>query len=180
MEVHPKYEVDRFTSSLFLPEILKGLGVTIRHFFSGLAGAMTGNERGDNWTVQYPEEPAKVGPRMRGAHRLNKDEQGLIKCVGCLMCQTVCPAWAINIVAEEDPEHPDKERTPKVFEIDMLRCIFCGYCEEACPCDAISLTAEFEIADETRESLVYDMDRLLGNFDRWKAGEIAGPVKRGY
>ena len=98
MEVKAKYETDRLATRLFLPEIIKGLGITIKNFFNSLAGIATHNSIGENWTIQYPEEPAKISPRMRGAHRLNKDENGTIKCVACLMCQTVCPAWAIRIV----------------------------------------------------------------------------------
>jgi len=46
------------------------------------------------------------------------------------------------------------------FDIDMLRCILCGFCEEACPKDAIFMSDELELADYSRQALVYDMHKL--------------------
>jgi len=89
------------------------------------------------------------------------------------MCATVCPTQCITIEAEEEEEGYEwKEKRPARFEINMLRCMFCGFCVEACPKEAISMTRDYELADYTRGDLVYDKDRLLGNYDRWKRGEI--------
>ena len=60
-------------------------------------------------------------------------------------------------------EWTDRERRPKVFELDMLRCIYCGFCEEACPCDAIRLTPKFYTPTTSRAERVYDKQRLLNN-----------------
>ena len=43
----------------------------------------------------------------------------------------------------------------------MIRCIFCGFCTEACPTEAIQLKAIFELADYTRESMIYTKETLL-------------------
>ena len=83
-------------------------------------------------TEQFPEERPKLPPNYRGVHRLNRDEQGRVKCVACYMCSTACPAHCIDIVAAPSP-WPDREKYPETFVIDELRCIYCGMCEEACP-----------------------------------------------
>jgi len=59
------------------------------------------------------------------------------------------------------------ERYARIYEINMSRCIFCGYCEIACPFDAITLGNEFEIAEYSRDDLIYTKDMLL-----------AEPIKR--
>jgi NADH-quinone oxidoreductase subunit I len=80
------------------------------------------------------------------------------------LCAVACPANAITVIgAENDPANPTSpgERYGYRYEIDMLRCIFCGWCEEACPTDAIVLTPRFDIADYTRERLIFGKDKLL-------------------
>ena len=123
--------------------------------------------------MQYPEErKEQKGPEeggmepsnFRGVHRLNRDEQGRVRCVACMMCPTICPARCIHIVAEESP-WDDREKYPKKFEIDELRCIFCGMCEEACPVDAIELTPEYDVVGLTRQEMVFDKEKLLNVYD---------------
>jgi NADH-quinone oxidoreductase subunit I len=73
-------------------------------------------------------------------------------------------------VAEEntaDDRVSAGERYARIYEINMSRCIFCGYCELACPFDAITLGNEFEIAEYSRDDLIYTKDMLL-----------AEPIKR--
>lgn len=139
---------------VYLPAVIKGLGNTFLHLIKA-KGHRT-------FTVQYPEEKRFVRPGFRGEHRLNRDEQGREKCVACFMCSTACPANCIRIVAEEAP-WPDRDKRPKVFEIDMLRCIYCGMCEEACPCDAIVLTEKPYQVATSRSEMIYDKERLLDN-----------------
>ena len=66
----------------------------------------------------------------------------------------------------------DGTRRTTRYDIDMVKCIYCGFCQEACPVDAIVEGPNFEFADETREELFYDKERLLANGDRWER-EIA-------
>ena len=166
----------QYTASeqIYLVEIINGLIITARHFFKSIRGMLKGNEPNeDMWTIQYPDVKRTPAEGYRGAHRLNKDDEGHIKCVACYMCATVCPTQCITIEAEEeDGAYEDKEKRPSSFEINMLRCMFCGFCVEACPKDAISMTRDYELADYTRGDLVYDKERLLANYDRWKQGEI--------
>jgi NADH-quinone oxidoreductase subunit I len=131
---------------LYLPEILRGLGITLRKMFT----------KPD--TRQYPEEPLVTTEVTRGQPRLAVNEDGTIRCVSCGMCEAACPAYAITIDGHETDR--DIEREPERFEIDFLRCILCGFCEEACPKEAIWLSDELELADYTRSGLVYDLEQL--------------------
>jgi NADH-quinone oxidoreductase subunit I len=81
-----------------------------------------------------PERGAVFEPRYRGTHVLQRDEQGLEKCVACFLCAAACPANCIYIEAAENTAEnriSSAERYAKVYNIDYNRCIFCGYCVEA-------------------------------------------------
>src|SRR6266851_3367191 len=142
---------------LYLPAILQGLGTTIGHSISTLFG--TGS-----LTQQFPEVRPKLPANYRGVHRLNRDEQGRVRCVACYMCSTACPAHCIDIVAAPSP-WPDREKYPEVFVIDELRCIYCGMCEQACPVDAIELTTLFDLTGMSRQEMMFDKEKLLSVFD---------------
>jgi NADH-quinone oxidoreductase subunit I len=138
---------------MFVPQILEGLGITLRHMFSG------------GRTVEYPEQRVPLrAENYRGVHRLNRDHDGRVACVACFMCSTACPARCIHIEAGESPWQ-DREKYPVKFEIDELRCIYCGMCEEACPVDAIELTTEYDVIGQTREEMIFDKEKLLEVFD---------------
>ena len=100
----------------------QGLLTTLRHLFSRKK------------TVQFPEQPHEIPDEIiyRGVHRLNRDDEGRVKCVACFLCATACPAHCIDIVAAESP-WPDREKYPQSFTIDELRCIYCGMCEGGLP-----------------------------------------------
>src|SRR5439155_438322 len=125
---------------------------TVRHMFSPKV------------TEQYPEQEPDLPANYRGVHRLNRDEQGRVKCVACYMCATACPAHCIDIVAAPSP-WPDREKYPETFVIDELRCIYCGMCEQACPVDAIELTTLFDLTGFSREEMMFDKEKLLSVFD---------------
>ena len=115
-------------------------------------------------TENYPHEPVNFQPRYRGIHVLQRDEDGLEKCVGCFLCAAACPADCIYIEAAENTDQERisaGERYAKVYNIDYSRCIFCGYCVEACPTDAITHGHGFELATYDINSLVYRKEQLL-------------------
>ncbi len=143
------------SESLYLIEIVKGLGVTMGHMLYNFV------HQENIPTFEYPEQRRTTPARYRGRHRLMKRENGAPRCVACFCCQTACPANAITIVAGESTD-PAIEKRPVSFDIDMLRCIFCGMCAEACPCDAIRMdTGWFTPPDDSRAKLVYSLERLL-------------------
>src|SRR6516164_9289102 len=148
---------------LYLPAIFSGIATTARHGFDVLF-------RGKAVTQQFPEQRPKLPPNYRGVHRVNRDEEGRVKCVACYMCSTACPARCIDIVAAPSP-WPDREKYPEVFVIDELRCIYCGMCEQACPVDAIELTTLYDLTGMSREEMMFDKEKLLSVFDETvKAG----------
>jgi NADH-quinone oxidoreductase subunit I len=148
------------TERTYLPLVLQGITTTVRHLFS------------KKITVQFPEERYEIPDPIiyRGVHRLNRDEQGRVKCVACFMCSTICPARCIDIEAGESP-WPDREKYPVRFTIDMLRCIFCGMCEEACPVNAIELTSLYDLSGRSREEMIFDKNKLLLIYDWTKDAE---------
>ncbi len=118
---------------LYLPELVRGVGITLKHFFVNTFGSK------EIVTVRYPEEKREYPPRFRGVHRLMKREDGSVRCVACMMCSTICPAQCIYIVAGERGDGTAIEKVPVSFDIDELICVVCGMCVEACPCDAIRM-----------------------------------------
>ena len=145
--------------SSYLAEVLRGMGITIRHLLKNLRDP----EKID--TIQYPEVRKPMSDRYKGAHRLTTRPDGELKCVACMCCPTACPAKCINIVAEENPADPI-EKVPVRFEIDMLRCIFCGFCVEACPKDAIRMdTRIYDISAYTRQDMVHTRNYMRDLMD---------------
>jgi len=134
------------SEKLYLPEILRGLSMTLRVMFKKPI------------TRQYPEEPLPTDEVTRGQPRLAVNDDGTIRCVSCGLCEVACPAYAITIDGQETDRFIERE--PERFDIDMLRCILCGFCEEACPKDAILMSDELELADFSREALVYGIEKL--------------------
>lgn len=131
---------------------LQGFWVTFRTMFKKVN------------TVEYPEVKEPTAPRFHGRHQLNRHPDGLEKCIGCELCAWACPADAIYVEGESNTEEhrmSPGERYGKVYQINYLRCIFCGLCIEACPTRALTMTNEYELADDSRASLIYEKEDLL-------------------
>jgi NADH-quinone oxidoreductase subunit I len=156
----------------YFPGIFKGMGVTIKHFFSKKA------------TIRYPEQKRYLGPVFRGHHILKRDEQGRERCTACGLCAVACPAEAISMVAAERVKGEEKlyreEKYAASYEVNMLRCIFCGLCEEACPKDAVYLRHDkFVPVFTSRDQVIYGKDQLVEDMsdrylrDAWTKEDMA-------
>jgi len=137
--------------------IAKGMSITFMEMFEPTTVENYPDGEG-------PLKGAQFQPRFRGAHVLQRDENGLEKCVACFLCAAACPANCIYIEAAENSAAKrvsGAERYAEVYNIDYNRCIFCGYCVEACPTDAITHGHGFELAQFNASNLVMRKEDML-------------------
>jgi NADH-quinone oxidoreductase subunit I len=142
-----------FAEKIYLPAILGGIAITIRHLFRKKA------------TVSYPEVKREFSEVYRGQHVLKRDDKGAERCTACGLCAVACPAEAITMTAGERKKGEEglyrEEKYATTYEINMLRCIFCGLCEEACPKEAIFLTDRMVPTNFQRNEFIYGKDKLV-------------------
>ena len=143
--------VRQFFRTFLLLELLRGMALTGRHLFARKI------------TVQFPEEKTPQSLRFRGLHAQRRYANGEERCIGCKLCEAVCPALAIKI---EVAEREDGTRRTTQYDIDLFKCIFCGFCEESCPVDAIVETRVLEYHGEKRGDLYFTKQMLLANGDK--------------
>ena len=142
-----------FWERIYLPAILKGMGITLSHFFKKKS------------SLRYPDVKRPFAPVYRGWHVLKRDDNGAERCTACGLCAVACPAEAITMEAAERKKGEEglyrEEKYAAVYEINMLRCIFCGLCEEACPKEAIFLTDRIVPSDYVRQNFIFGKDLLV-------------------
>lgn len=167
---------------MFGTGLLKGMGVTLKHFVDTYADDRKASPSRyedstslDNGrrvirqpldqegllTVQYPEEKRLLPERFRYIPMLiwdtDKEED---RCTACGICAKVCPPQCIWIVRDTD-ENGKPVTRPAEFYIDGAVCMSCSFCVEFCPFDAIMMNHDYELAVFDRyPNLVYDKEEL--------------------
>ena len=150
-------KISRIIKTIFMADFAAGLLIAIRQIFKSKK------------TINYPFEKGKISPRFRGEHALRRYPNGEERCIGCKLCEAVCPALAITIDTEM---RKDGTRRTTKYDIDLFKCVYCGFCEEACPVDAIVETKIFEFHFESRNERVISKDKLLEIGDIYEKEEI--------
>jgi NADH-quinone oxidoreductase subunit I len=161
--------------------ILKGLGVTLKHFIEtyaedirwrgkrynnakGIDSRMSKDARGI-FTIQYPEEKMPVPEEFRYIPFLvfeeGEDGERKHRCTSCGICAKVCPPQCIWIERTTNPDTGRPVPEPAEFYIDVDICMNCGLCAEYCPFDAIKMDHDYEIAVYDRlANNIYDKEKL--------------------
>jgi len=155
--------------------LLKGMGVTIRHFIESYVYDrkpwqnrydpewLEKHQRVDHkglYTIQYPEQRRQVPENYRCIPMLIYDgTPDNLRCTACGICARVCPPQCIWIARAIDDKGRPKAR-PGSFWIDATVCMSCGSCAEYCPFDAIKMNQQYEIATADRRELLYDIGKL--------------------
>jgi formate hydrogenlyase subunit 6/NADH:ubiquinone oxidoreductase subunit I len=89
--------------------IAKGMSITFGEIFKPTIVENYPDGKG-------PLRGAVLEPRYRGAHVLQRDENGLEKCVGCFLCAAACPATAFILKLLKTPmkcASPPRSATPR-------------------------------------------------------------------
>ncbi|MFA5453148.1 MAG: 4Fe-4S binding protein [Candidatus Methanomethylophilaceae archaeon] len=142
----PYKYLDKYPKKFRGTGALKPLWMTLKRMFkSGVHRPVT---------IMYPYEKEWVPDNYRGRPGLRFD-----RCIGCGICVRACPTTCIQLVEVAD----DNGNMVKRPQVNIGRCMMCGYCAEYCPVDAMTTTTDYELAEFTREALIYDPRRL--NFE---------------
>ena len=107
--------------------LFKGLFVVFKHLFKRPV------------TLEYPEKKRVLNDVFRGKPEVNG-------CIGCGICQKVCPSGAISIKKDENGKVIE-------YKFDLKKCIICGNCSYYCPKGAIRMTKEYELASDDKKDL---------------------------
>ncbi len=144
------------------------LGVTFRNLFRKKV------------TEPLPWKSERKRPkRFRSTFALVHDEKGEEACIGCKMCEKICPSDVISVVPggrKESPVTGKKRGYCDDFTLDLNACIVCELCVQVCPTDAIIMLSAPEEPSFGRESLVLTMDKLYVNEklnrESWATGTL--------
>ncbi len=158
---------------------IKGLQITILHFFSAFFGKSRKSnfpseenyfspENNDGiFTLDYPDEKMTLPPNAR--YELHNE---IDDCILCDKCAEICPVNCIEIESIRSPEavrfasdgSPVRFYAAK-FDIDMAKCCFCGLCTTVCPTECLTMSPRYEVA-------VVDFADMNFSFAKMLAEEI--------
>lgn len=175
--------------------LIKGLGVTIKHFINSYKQDISWLSRGGRYnndndqalierqsldgtgivTVMYPEEKLPMPERFRFIPFLVTSDPppgqqwGHDWCTSCGICAKVCPPQCIWIERGKKPNGRPKPE-PEKFFIDIDICMNCGLCAEFCPFDAIKMDHDYELASYDRTTAhIHDKERLSKPISYWRS-----------
>ena len=104
--------------------------------------------------------------RFRTSFALVHDEHGDEACIGCKMCEKICPSFIITVEPggrSESPNTGKKRGWCKDFTLDLNACIMCELCVQVCPTDAILMLQTSHTPGFSRTDLVLTMEKLYAN-----------------
>lgn len=150
--------------------ILKGLTVTLNHFFmtyvddlknkikrltkEELTAAKSSADATGLFTIQYPEQQLHPSEEYRMipflVYELDDSGQKKYRCTSCGICSKVCPTQCIWITRKKDAVSGKPIPQSEDFFIDIDKCMNCGFCAEFCPFDAIKMDHDFEVSTYER------------------------------
>jgi NADH-quinone oxidoreductase subunit I len=135
--------------------IWDALAITFRNIFRGRT------------TEPLPWKAERQRPeRFRATFALIHNEHGEEACIGCKICEKICPSEIIDVKpgGKVVSEFTGKKRgICDDFTLDLNACIVCELCVQVCPEDAIIMLRAPEAPAYSREDLVLTMDKLYEN-----------------
>jgi NADH-quinone oxidoreductase subunit I len=146
---------------------LKGLSITLRHFFAPNKKRQVQTVAADNYfkkleegtnTIQYPMQQLPV-PEV-GRYQLDVE---MDDCIVCDLCAKICPVNCITIESIKATEAigqtsdgTTKRLYAAQFDIDMAKCMYCGLCTIVCPTECIVMTNQYDKTVFELSDLVYE------------------------
>ncbi|MCP4806884.1 MAG: 4Fe-4S dicluster domain-containing protein, partial [Proteobacteria bacterium] len=122
--------------------------------------------------------------RYRATFALVHNELGEEACIGCKMCEKICPSQVITVVPagrKESPVTGKKRGYCADFTLDLNACLVCELCVQVCPEDSILMLRAREPVGFSREALVLTMDKLYANEKleklAWHSGSVFGEMQ---
>lgn len=113
------------------------------------------------WKAERPR-----AERFRASFALLHDEHGDEACIGCQMCEKICPSQIITVTKGKKAESPNtgkKRGWCDDFTLDLNACIICELCIQVCPVDAIVMLRVQEEPSFDRNGLLLTMEKLYAN-----------------